>query len=75
VVKHSGVQSAGIVFSSVEDHLVLIVRDQDVGFCPNMTNAPMQNRGLGLIRLQERIRTMGGDFFITSSPVMDAGIP
>jgi len=40
-------------------------RDRDILFPKHISD---HRGGLGLISLQERIRTMGGDFSITSSP-------
>lgn len=68
VVKHSGARRADIGLSSIDGNLVLTVKDQGIGCCPDITSGQTENRGLGLIRLQERVRALGGEIVITGSP-------
>jgi signal transduction histidine kinase len=64
-VKHSGVQHFEAELSGVSDGIHLTVRDAGLGFDPE---AVMNNRGLGLVSMQERVNLVKGTFSIDSRP-------
>jgi PAS domain S-box-containing protein len=67
-VKHSGVQHFEVELRAALEEIHLTVRDLGRGFDPE---AVMNNRGLGLISMQERVNLVKGTFSIDSRP--DAG--
>jgi len=74
VVKHSGAANARVVLSGGDSEIVLRVEDSGLGFEPDT-----QSRGLGLISMRERVRLLGGDLTIRSTPlhgtVIEARVP
>jgi PAS domain S-box-containing protein len=68
VAKHAG---AGQVIVSVEctdEALRIIVADDGKGFDPHIETEPGEERGWGLITMLERIESVGGRFWVESSP-------
>ena len=64
-LKHSGVRHFEVELRGVSDGIHLTVRDSGLGFDPEgVTN----NRGLGLISMQERVNLVKGIFSIDSQP-------
>jgi len=68
VVKHSGVDSAGIVFFASDGKLVVTVSDHGQGFNPSILDASNTDIGIGLLSLRERAIAMGGSLQIASIP-------
>lgn len=68
IVKHSGVKSANVILTAVDQHLVLTISDPGRGFDPEILNSPVKKGGLGLVSLRERVRAIGGDLVIDSAP-------
>jgi len=65
VAKHSKSARATVVLSGSPRGLHLSITDYGVGFDPEA----VENRGgLGLVSMEERVRLVGGDFLIRSSP-------
>jgi PAS domain S-box-containing protein len=64
-VKHSGVRHFEVELRGVSDGIHLTVRDAGVGFD---SGAVMNNMGLGLISMQERLSVVKGTFAIDSRP-------
>lgn len=64
-VKHSGVRHFEVELRGEPEGLHLIVRDSGVGFDPK---ALVNNRGLGLVSMQERVNLVKGIFSIKSGP-------
>jgi signal transduction histidine kinase len=62
-VKHSGVRHFEVRLSGTTGEIALKVSDAGVGFDPE---AAMNQRGLGLISMRERIRLVEGVLSITS---------
>jgi PAS domain S-box-containing protein len=64
-VKHSGTQHFEIELRGALDRIHLTVHDSGLGFD---TQAGMNNRGLGLISMQERVNLVKGTFSLDSRP-------
>lgn len=65
VVKHAGTGSAEVFLGRVGEMLVLTVRDHGVGFDPTIRSG---GQGLGLLSIHERVRVLGGDVRVRTSP-------
>ena len=63
--KHSHATGVTVSVSSTPAELTLMVSDNGVGFDVEKANA---TAGLGLIRMRERVRRIGGEFEIWSQP-------
>jgi signal transduction histidine kinase len=64
-VKHSGVRRFEVRLRGASNEIELIVRDAGVGFDPKAT---MNDHGLGLVSMQERLQLVKGSFSIESQP-------
>jgi PAS domain S-box-containing protein len=64
-VKHSGVRRFTVVMTGTQDAVQLVVSDTGKGFD---VETAKENRGLGLLSMQERIHLVRGSFFIESKP-------
>jgi signal transduction histidine kinase len=64
VAKHSGARSAVVALSAREDSLRLVIKDTGRGFDPALA----RTRGLGLINMDERVRSLGGVFSLQAQP-------
>jgi len=64
-VKHSGVQRFEVELRGAPDGIHLTVRDAGLGFDPEGVK---NNRGLGLVSMQERVNLVKGTFSIDSRP-------
>jgi CheY-like chemotaxis protein len=68
VQKYAKVKQAHLSLQRPDDqHIVLTVRDQGVGFDPATTSRP-RDGGLGLFSIRERIAILGGRLTLESSP-------
>jgi PAS domain S-box-containing protein len=65
VQKHSGTRCARVHLDEVSGSLRLRISDQGAGFDPESSDLP---QGLGLLSMQERLHTLGGELFIHSRP-------
>lgn len=65
VLKHARAHQAEISLSCRRACLILIVRDDGVGFQADAPNAPT---GYGLLGMRERAQNLGGEFRIVSNP-------
>lgn len=63
-IKHARVDSASIRLSADDDRMLLTVADRGVGF--DVASRPTS--GLGLVSMEERIRTLGGRLELRSAP-------
>ncbi len=70
-VKHSGVRNFEVELRGVPDGIHLTVRDAGLGFDPEVV---MNNRGLGLISMQERVNLVKGAVSIDSRPELGTTI-
>ena len=64
IAKHSGARSALVSLSAREHSLHLVIKDTGRGFDP----ALVRSRGLGLINMDERVRSLGGGFSLQARP-------
>jgi signal transduction histidine kinase len=64
-VKHSGVQKFSVQLWGASDAIHLKIRDLGAGFD---TNAAGNDRGLGLTRMEQRVKLVEGTFSIDSQP-------
>jgi signal transduction histidine kinase len=70
-VKHSGARHIDVDLRGALDGIHLIVRDAGLGFDPE---AMANNRGLGLVSMEERVNLVKGTFSIDSQPGRGAEI-
>jgi signal transduction histidine kinase len=63
--KHSGCGRALVQLDEVAGSLRLRVSDEGAGFDPNSIET---NPGLGLLSMEERLHSLGGELFIHSRP-------
>ncbi|MDQ2840715.1 MAG: PAS domain-containing protein [Acidobacteriota bacterium] len=64
IAKHAGDTPVEIILAGLDGHLQLTVADQGSGF---ETHGPLSH-GLGLVSMQERVRSLGGVVAIESAP-------
>jgi two-component system NarL family sensor kinase len=76
VHKHSGCREALVELDEVSGSLRLRISDRGSGFDPT---SPEASQGLGLLSMEERLRSMGGELFVHSRPgggtCIEASIP
>jgi PAS domain S-box-containing protein len=76
VQKHSGSSQAIVELEETAGALRLRISDHGVGFDPAVAET---SQGLGLLSMEERLRSMGGELFIQSRPgggtCIEASIP
>jgi len=76
VHKHSGCPEALVELDEVSGFLRLRISDRGNGFDPTSAEA---SQGLGLLSMEERLRSMGGELFVHSRPgggtCIEASIP
>ncbi len=76
VQKHSGSSQASVELEETAGALKLRISDQGVGFDPAVAET---SQGLGLLSMEERLRSMGGELFVQSRPgggtCIEASIP
>jgi PAS domain S-box-containing protein len=65
VQKHSGTRRALVQLDEISGSLRLRVSDQGAGFA---TDSAEYSEGLGLLSMQERLHSLGGELFIHSRP-------
>ncbi|HET7107360.1 MAG TPA: PAS domain S-box protein [Candidatus Acidoferrum sp.] len=76
VYKHSGCREALVELDEISGSLRLRISDRGSGFDPTSAEA---SQGLGLLSMEERLRSMGGELFVHSRPgggtCIEASIP
>src|SRR5215471_594316 len=76
IQKHSGCSEALVELEDVAGSLRLRVSDRGAGFDPA---SPETAQGLGLLSMEERLRSIGGELFVQSHPgggtCIEASIP
>jgi two-component system NarL family sensor kinase len=76
VHKHSGCREALVELDEISGSLRLRISDRGSGFDPTAAEA---SQGLGLLSMEERLRSMGGELFVHSRPgggtSIEASIP
>jgi PAS domain S-box-containing protein len=65
VHKHSGCREALVELDEFSSSLRLRISDRGAGFDPTSAEA---SQGLGLLSMEERLRSMGGELFVHSRP-------
>jgi PAS domain S-box-containing protein len=65
VHKHSGCREALVELDEISGSLRLRISDRGTGFDPTSAEA---SQGLGLLSMEERLRSMGGELFVHSRP-------
>jgi two-component system NarL family sensor kinase len=65
VHKHSGCREALVELDEISGSLRLRISDRGAGFDPISAEA---SQGLGLLSMEERLRSMGGELFVHSRP-------
>jgi signal transduction histidine kinase len=65
VAKHAGRTAVEVILKGQSNEMRLTVRDHGGGF---NASAVQGGGGLGLISMQERVRLIGGDFLLNTSP-------
>ena len=68
VVKHAGVKSARVILSATDGGFIVTVSDQGKGFDPHILDSQNLKYGLGITRVRERLRALGGTLEIESTP-------
>jgi signal transduction histidine kinase len=70
ITRHSNAIRAELVFHFMEDRLRVTIADDGVGFDVNQVfNHGDDQRGLGLLGMQERVDAIGGRLILRSTPV------
>ncbi len=76
VQKHSGSSKAFVELEETSGSLRLRISDQGIGFDPDVAET---SQGLGLLSMEERLRSMGGELLVQSRPgggtCIEASIP
>jgi PAS domain S-box-containing protein len=65
VHKHSGCREALVELDEIADSLRLRISDRGTGFDPSVAET---SQGLGLLSMEERLRSMGGELLVHSRP-------
>jgi PAS domain S-box-containing protein len=65
VHKHSGCREALVELEEISGSLRLRISDAGAGFDPTSAES---SQGLGLLSMEERLRSMGGELFVHSQP-------
>jgi two-component system, NarL family, sensor kinase len=68
VVKHSGASHVALVVAADPDRIELAVRDDGRGFEPARQEAALLEGHVGLASSEQRVRSAGGEFVVTSVP-------
>ena len=68
VAKHSGADSVDLSLKRVDRAIELIIKDNGIGFHPDIATCGSLGRGLGLASMRERTECSGGKFYIQSAP-------
>jgi signal transduction histidine kinase len=71
VVKHSHARHAKVELTHQSNLVDLRVSDDGIGFNPEEAR---ENHGLGLVSMRERLRSVGGEFYIWSRPSLGTQI-
>lgn len=68
VVKHAKVEEAKLSVKRADGWLIMKVEDHGVGFAAEELEKERSVEGFGLSSIQERLKLLGGELSITSSP-------
>ena len=67
-MKYAQARHVDVLLERRDNHVVLIVEDDGVGFNPNKEESRDGDRGMGLIGMRERAALVGGTLQIESKP-------
>ncbi|WP_375788413.1 histidine kinase [Bradyrhizobium sp. Pha-3] len=65
IAKHAHAKTGRISLARFNGHVVMSISDDGLGF---KTNGAIDQRGIGLLSMRERVRMLGGRLEVTSSP-------
>ena len=68
VVKHAHARSIDIKLERQDDHCILSVSDDGVGFDGAMGSKSRRRPGLGMVTMRERTQAIGGTFEVETKP-------
>ena len=69
ILKHAKCQSVDFHMAETDNRLVLSVRDNGIGFSKEeVADRDVENRGMGLFIIQERVKAINGELLIRSEP-------
>jgi len=74
VAKHAGVKEALVVVAWTSHGVRIVVKDKGEGFRVDALGSRRANRSLGLLNIEERMRSIGGRVTIKSRPGAGAAI-
>lgn len=68
VARHAAASEATLTVSGIGDQLIIDIFDDGVGFDPNALGPGDSQGGFGLVTARERLKSVGADLSIESSP-------
>ena len=68
VDKHAAASRVGVTLSYVEDAVILDVRDNGVGFDPDVVGMRSDGTGMGLAAMRDRLVRIAGSLVVESAP-------
>ena len=68
IIKHSDAQKALVQLAFMENRVALTVEDDGKGFIPDNIITGNESQGMGLFTIHNRVKLMGGQMDISSSP-------
>jgi signal transduction histidine kinase len=68
IAQHSRARHADMTFTYSDDRVAISIIDDGTGFVPASVADPKTKRGLGLMGMEERVSSLGGEFDLQSTP-------
>jgi signal transduction histidine kinase len=68
IIKHSHAKKALVQLAGMENRVALTVEDDGNGFVPDKGTTGSEEQGMGLFTIRNRIKLMGGQMDVSSSP-------
>ncbi|HMA62829.1 MAG TPA: PAS domain S-box protein, partial [bacterium] len=68
IAKHSKANKIMVDFSENEHYIELLIEDDGIGFDIEEAKAKQNATGLGIVSMEDRINSIGGDFWLDSKP-------
>lgn len=69
ILKHAQAKGVSVILEQRDSNVSLIIEDDGSGFdVPQVWGAPLEDRGLGLLGMRERVMLAGGSLNIESTP-------
>lgn len=66
ITKHAQTSTASVTINFQKQKITIAIRDDGMGFDWDPSDVDLQNAGIGLIGMQERIKLVNGSFFVDS---------